>query len=232
LCYARAFDPITFLYGGCMSDTFIEMMPRVPIALVVDGEDMFFKKGMDEFRAILQDRYGLTAMQTSNQYLHSAQMRKYKCGHLSTRNFWQMIIERWGITAKERELTDLLASCYEIDEELLDLTQRVRSENVKIGFCSNTSPDRIEGAEAKLHFKRYFDAVVLSYDADVRSVKPEPRIYVALEERLGVPRHRILFGDDKIRNVKGALDAGLQSVVFTDTPTFTEDYITFLKEFC
>ncbi len=58
----------------------------------------------------------------------------------------------------------------------------------------------------------YFDGIVVS--ADVHVTKPDIRIYQYLLEKYGFAAAECLFIDDRMDNVQGALNAGMQAVVF------------------
>ena len=59
---------------------------------------------------------------------------------------------------------------------------------------------------------KYFDEFVLSYE--VRSMKPERKIYDEAIQKAGVPASEIFFCDDRPDNVAGALAAGLDAVQY------------------
>jgi HAD superfamily hydrolase (TIGR01509 family) len=62
---------------------------------------------------------------------------------------------------------------------------------------------------------------VLSFQVGCR--KPEPGIYQEAILRAGYPPQEILFTDDLIANVEGALLAGIDAVQFTSLAQFERD---------
>jgi HAD superfamily hydrolase (TIGR01509 family) len=62
-----------------------------------------------------------------------------------------------------------------------------------------------------------FNAIGLSYE--IGSVKPDPRMYEVIAQRLGVERHECVMIDDKQRYCDGAVEAGMIAVRYTDYDT-------------
>jgi HAD superfamily hydrolase (TIGR01509 family) len=60
---------------------------------------------------------------------------------------------------------------------------------------------------------RCFERFVLSYE--VRSMKPERAIYEHAARLAGAPAGEVFFADDRPENVAGAIEAGLDAVLFT-----------------
>jgi len=59
---------------------------------------------------------------------------------------------------------------------------------------------------------RFFDLVI---DATYSKIlKPDPRAYQAITEGLGVPAEACVFVDDQRRNISGAVNAGMNTVLF------------------
>ncbi|MEQ7006616.1 HAD family phosphatase [Actinopolymorpha sp. B17G11] len=57
-----------------------------------------------------------------------------------------------------------------------------------------------------------FDELILSYEMGV--MKPHPRIYAEALRRSGVPADACVFIDDRLPNVEGARQVGIQSIHF------------------
>lgn len=84
----------------------------------------------------------------------------------------------------------------------------------KIGMLSNAAnnwlDDMFEPWQVEL-----FDEVVLSYE--LGAVKPDPRMYQAIVDRLGVAFEQSLFIDDSERYIVAAQDLGMKAIWHTDT---------------
>ena len=85
----------------------------------------------------------------------------------------------------------------------------------RTGILSNIFVGAREREQALYGFEDMCDVIVYSHE--VGWVKPDPRIYHAVCERLGcAPEHAVLL-DDVAANIDGARAVGMQGVLFTDT---------------
>lgn len=92
--------------------------------------------------------------------------------------------------------------------ELLDLADRLRKNGYKTGILTNL----YHPPALKDEIYPHFDIVVHSFE--VGAVKPEPRAYAALLERLGTDPAETVFIDDLAVNVEGANAVGIHGMVF------------------
>jgi putative hydrolase of the HAD superfamily len=97
--------------------------------------------------------------------------------------------------------------------EMLDLIQRTRAADVRVGLLSNSwgegEYDPYEGYD----LDGIFDAVVISGDTGAR--KPEAAIYLIATDELGVPPRECVFADDTAANLPPAEELGMATVHFT-----------------
>ena len=63
--------------------------------------------------------------------------------------------------------------------------------------------------------EKVFDVRVFSAEEGVR--KPDPEIYMRALSRLGVAPQEAIFVDDRLKNVQGARQLGMQAIQFTDS---------------
>jgi putative hydrolase of the HAD superfamily len=66
-----------------------------------------------------------------------------------------------------------------------------------------------------------FDATSLSYDTGF--VKPDPRAYANIADRLGVPPEDCILIDDQERYASGANEVGMQMILYKDVQQTTAD---------
>ena len=80
------------------------------------------------------------------------------------------------------------------------------------------------GRKLRQRFKldKYLRGAVIS--GDVRTRKPEPAIYELLLAKADVPPSRIVFVDDKPRNLAAAAEFGIRTVQFTASPGIEAEY--------
>jgi putative hydrolase of the HAD superfamily len=93
------------------------------------------------------------------------------------------------------------------------LIEAARQTGIRLGILSNEL-ELFYGAEfiQKMRIIEAFDIVL---DASTTKIlKPDPRAYSLAIDALKLPAQEILFVDDQLRNIVGAVQAGLQTQYF------------------
>ena len=87
----------------------------------------------------------------------------------------------------------------------------LRGRGLRLGMISNASSE-LSGLWAESALAPLFDAVLFS--ADVRMMKPDPRLYERMAELLGVdPSECVFVGDGAYRELQGAEAVGMTAVL-------------------
>jgi len=86
----------------------------------------------------------------------------------------------------------------------------LRKRGYRVGLISNIASYRAHYL-AELEFDQALDAVILSFD--LRILKPDPRIYLAATEKLGVSPSECVFVDDQPKYLAGAAALGMAPVL-------------------
>lgn len=102
-------------------------------------------------------------------------------------------------------VTAWAAPCGVVDATVLELVRRARA-SVPVALCSNATT-RLGSDLDRLGIDDSFDAVFNS--AELGVAKPEPALFAAVLDSLGVAPGDCLFVDDSARNVEAATTAGL-----------------------
>jgi glucose-1-phosphatase len=103
-----------------------------------------------------------------------------------------------------------------------DMHELIRhvSARARIALLTNNGPLTREAfAELAPHTQQLFEPH-LFFSYQFRTKKPDPAIFRAVAERLGVSPAECLFVDDKLHNAKGASKAGMTGVHFTGAADF------------
>lgn len=101
-----------------------------------------------------------------------------------------------------------------IDYELLAFIEELRP-NFKIGLLTNYVQPWIEEILTERGLRKYFDEIVISSVEKV--IKPDPRIFKIMLERLKLAENEAVFIDDREKNIEGARALGIRSILFTST---------------
>lgn len=144
-------------------------------------------------------------------------------GLLSEDAYYEDLCERLG-SRPDRAALDLAASdIFAPIEPSMRLLERLKAAGHRLGLLSNTNPIHwrffLDGRFPLLN--KVFEVYVGSFE--VGAMKPDPKIYAAAVERAGVPAEQVFFTDDKPENVAGAIDFGIDAVLFTETATLEHD---------
>jgi epoxide hydrolase-like predicted phosphatase len=159
-----------------------------------------------------EERLKLEPFALSELVFKSGTARKASVGKANAADVWQWIGEHLGI--EERQLIEMERDFWsgdELDENLIAFIRRLRPK-YKTGLLSNGWPDTSRALDSEWLIADAFDAIVVS--ADVGMVKPDPRIYHLILERLNVsPAHAVLI-DDFEENINGARQVGMHAIHF------------------
>lgn len=99
---------------------------------------------------------------------------------------------------------------------------RMREHGVQNCILSNALPNLAE--TGKFQKEKLVEPEFRFTSFDLRLLKPDPAIYEAVRQKLNANFSEMLFIDDKIENVEGALSCGLDAIVFTQETIEAEIY--------
>jgi len=131
----------------------------------------------------------------------------------------------WGIMAKElgvkkidtRKFGKLWNTIFWPNKELFSFIKKLK-KNYKIGLISNTGKLHENYVFQKYKLKNLFSIRVFSYE--IKSRKPDKKIYLAALKKLKAKPEEVIFVDDRIENVRGARKLGLYGLYFKNNKQF------------
>ena len=144
-----------------------------------------------------------------------------QAGKISERDYWRERTREVGALLGQdwTEMSQFVRAARGADPdavirpEFRDAIVQCKSAGIRLAILSNEL-DLFYGADFrdKLPFLSDFDVIV---DATYTKVlKPHPRAYAEVLDRLGLPAADCVFVDDQKRNVDGAIAVGLPTVHF------------------
>ena len=107
-----------------------------------------------------------------------------------------------------------------MNEEVITLLL-VLKKNYKLFLLSNTNSIHQKYGWQKYEFLKYFDTLILSHE--VGSVKPEEKIYRAVEGASGIVSEEHFYIDDIQEYVDAAIRLGWDAVQFVDYEKLEHD---------
>jgi 2-haloacid dehalogenase len=105
----------------------------------------------------------------------------------------------------------------------VDILDELRERNVPIYALSNWSAETFIFAEKRFDFLQWFRAIFLS--AEVRLVKPDPRIFECFCKRFALIPEQIIYIDDLLHNVEAARKIGMHAIRFTDPASLRDELV-------
>ncbi len=149
--------------------------------------------------------------------------QRMQAGEITERAYWQLKADEFArLTGRPATFQGLMEILFEADERELirpgawDLIADARAAGLAIAVCTNDM--RAFHGDAWVDGMRVLDQVDVLVDGSVEHVlKPDPRIYAMVVERLGVAATDCVFVDDQPGNVAGAVAGGMSAVWFDVT---------------
>ena len=105
----------------------------------------------------------------------------------------------------------------------VDILAELRGQEVPIYALSNWSEETFPFAQGRFEFLQWFHAIFLS--AEVRLVKPDPRIFRCFCERYALIAEQIIYVDDLQHNVEAARSVGMHAIRFSDPALLREELL-------
>jgi len=136
--------------------------------------------------------------------------REMNTGLISYPSFLRQVAKLANVS---EELLDKRIDSNVPNTKLISFIQKQLKPRYKIGMLSNAGANWLEVIFTKPHLA-IFDAVVLSYE--IGAIKPDPRVYEIIAEKLGVDIDSCVFIDDQQRHCIGAQQVGMQAIQYTD----------------
>lgn len=107
--------------------------------------------------------------------------------------------------------------------EAFGVLKRLRARGFKLGLITNTYYQSMAEVEEKYSIGKLFDASVKSYE--VGWVKPDPRIFYLMLQRLGIDSNEAVMVGNSLRgDVRGAEKAGIMGVL-VDRKNMHQNYV-------
>jgi putative hydrolase of the HAD superfamily len=182
-------------------------------AVLVDLYDTLVWTEWPAMRAELEARFGITEADLVRAFVRTRAARSVGAYESAEGDLRAVLVEAGLDPTPElvRELSRerverLLADGVHLWDDSIPTIRELRSRGVRVAVVSNCDHATRPVIE-RLGLDRETDAVVLSFE--VRSAKPDPHIYRAALERLGVSAAEAAFVDDQSGYCDGAAALGM-----------------------
>jgi len=144
---------------------------------------------------------------TANYSFH----RDFERGKISENHFVSKMLEVINNKIDAETFKEYYADIFSLNEDVISLLPNLK-KNYKLYLLSNTDSIHKKRKWEKYDFLKYFDKIILSFE--VGSVKPETKIYQAVERASGFPSETHFYIDDIQEYVDAAKKIGWDAVCF------------------
>ena len=189
------------------------------VLIDLDGTLIQFSASYADFMRDMAAKWGITDP-ADPFFIHYGNAIRSE-GAVTFRSSIQIALTASGraIPADFEERSESSVRGYAEGIELLPLANLLLSRYGYLpkAIVSNGPSDMQRAALAKVDIMHFFDAVLVSGDADVAVRKPNPQIFLQACSRLGVPPERtLMIGDNEEADITGARSAGLTALHVSD----------------
>lgn len=143
---------------------------------------------------------------------------KYETGLISQEDFFGAVCQATGYCGDIEEFGGFFADIFTPIEPMVELHNALRAAKIPTYIFSNTNDLAITHIRQNFPFFNNFDGYILSYE--VGAMKPDAKIYEALEKMAGKRGAEVLYLDDRQENVDAGAARGWQ-VILQETPDKT-----------
>jgi len=154
----------------------------------------------------------------SKQELHeiifnsSELMKKYETGLISSEEFFNEAVERCSLSITKQEFIKAFTDIFTPIPTTFELIKKLK-KRYKIALLSNTNEWDFEYGIKTTEIFPLFDAVTLSFE--VKSKKPEEKIYRDVLNKLKLKPEECVFIDDIQEFVESANKIGMRGIHYT-----------------
>ena len=145
----------------------------------------------------------------SNYYLH----REFEKGIISEDSFLNKMLDAVEHKITAETFCEIFSDIFTVNENVVSLLPELK-KNYRLFLLSNTNSIHQEYGWKKYEFLKYFDKLILSHE--VKSLKPEEKIYREIERVSGVSSSEHFYIDDIPEYVDVAKNIGWDAVQFVD----------------
>lgn len=154
-----------------------------------------------------------------DKYLHyKNNAHKWDVGEMNLNQVYDVISHVTGVPS--HLIWDNFYKNLEADKEMVRLIKKLK-KNYKVFLFSNYVAELLRTILEKQQIVNLFDEIIISSDHKLK--KPDPEFFKILKAKASVRESEILFIDDRLENVKGAVETGINSVQFIDYKKLLKD---------
>lgn len=158
---------------------------------------------------------GLSPADVQNLLDHSPLLYRFETGLITQQEFFDEVRRATNFRGTIEEFSGFFADIFWEIPLMIETHAALRKRGTSTYIFSNTNDLAIVHIRRNFPFFANFDGYILSYE--IKAMKPNPKIYEALEEMAGKRGSEILYLDDRQENVDAGAARGWQ-VILQESP--------------
>lgn len=143
---------------------------------------------------------------------------RYETGLMTSQQFYQELCSITGFCGTLDDFAEFFADIFVPIPPMIALHSTLRKQGLPTFIFSNTNELAVRHIRRNYPFFADFDGYILSYEQ--KAMKPDARIYQAVERLSGRTGGQILYLDDRPENIEAGATRGWQ-VVLQESPEKT-----------
>jgi len=156
--------------------------------------------------------------EVQNFFFHSQVLVDYESGHLTRQEFFEAVRKATGFHGTIDQFGGYFADIFTPIPTMIELHAGLHQRGIPTYIFSNTNDLAIEHVRRHFPFFRDFDGYIFSYE--VKAMKPDARIYAAMENLARRRGPEILYLDDRPENIAAGAAHGWRTILH-ETPEET-----------
>jgi HAD superfamily hydrolase (TIGR01509 family) len=162
----------------------------------------------------IAERSNLTAAEVKKHFDYSPLLFRFETGLMTRQEFYEETRRHTNFPGDLAEFSSHFADIFSEIPPMIQLHAALRRAKIPTYIFSNTNDLAIAHIRKSFPFFSNFDGYILSYE--IGAMKPEAKIYEALETMSGKRGANILYLDDRQENVDAGAARGWQVILQTE----------------
>jgi glucose-1-phosphatase len=146
---------------------------------------------------------------------HSPLLFRFETGLMTNEEFAVEVCSICGFSGTLDEFYEAFADIFTEIKPMTAMQAGLQANGIPTCIFSNTNGIAIGHIRRRFPFFAHFDNYILSYEHG--AMKPDPKIYAAVERATGRAGEEIVYLDDRAENVEGGLARGWRALLH-ETP--------------
>lgn len=138
-------------------------------------------------------------------------LAQFETGLLTRNQFFSEIQKLTGFPGNVDEFSDYFADIFLPISPMIELHAALRQQKIPTYIFSNTNDIAVEHILRNFPFFKNFDGYIFSYK--IGAMKPDAKIYKALEAMAGKRGGEILYIDDRPENIEAGAARGWRTIL-------------------